>query len=211
MSFPDMTLREFTTRLGSGDPVPGGGGASALCASLGIALGNMVAHLTIGRKRYASVQEEMEKIIREADELQNEFLHMIDLDAEMFLPLSRAYSLPRGTQEEKDNRDRVMEEALKDACRVPLQIMEKAGRAMELVRFTAENGSTAAVSDAGDAAVFCKAALQGAALNVCINTKYMKNRDLAVEYNARASELMDRYMPLADMIYELVLGQLMQA
>ena len=202
MNYQEMTLTEFVSRLASGDAVPGGGGASALCGCLGAALGSMVAHLTVGRKRYASAEAQMEAALRK------EFLALIDQDAEMFLPLSRAYSLPRGTQEEKETRDRVMKEALKDACQVPLQIMEKSCRTLDLIRMAAELGSRAAVSDAGDAAVFCRSALQGAALNVFINTKYMKDRDLAVEYNSRADSMLERYVPLADQIYRQVLMQL---
>lgn len=203
-----MTLREFSRKLGSGDPTPGGGGASALVGCLGAALGNMVAHLTVGRKKYAAVQEEMENLIREAETLQREFLELIDQDAEMFLPLSRAYSMPRSTQEEKAARDAVMKEALKDACQVPLKIMEKTCRTLELIRTAADHGSSAAVSDAGDAAVFCKAALQSAALNVFINTKYMKDRDLATEYNDRAFRMLEEGVSAADEIYAGVLGQL---
>ena len=206
--YPEMSVTEFIFRLGSGDAVPGGGGASALCGSLGAALGSMVAHLTVGRKKYIPVQAEMESVILQAEALQKEFLALIDQDAQMFLPLSRAYSMPRATSEEKDARDSVMKEALKDACQVPLQIMEMSCRALELVRTVAEKGSETAVSDAGDAAVFCKAAMQGAALNVFINTKLMKDRDLAAEYNSRADSMLHQYSPLADQIYEQVLRQL---
>ena len=77
MNYPEMTIREFTSRLGSGDAVPGGGGASALCSCLGISLGKMVTHLTIGRKRYAAVQEEMERAAAQAGALQQKLMELI--------------------------------------------------------------------------------------------------------------------------------------
>lgn len=203
-----MTLKEFISRLGSGEAVPGGGGASALAGCLGAALGNMVAHLTVGRRKYEAVWEEMEQVIRQEEVLQEELLELIRKDAEMFAPLSEAYSMPRGTKEEKDAREAVMEEALKDACQVPLQIMEKMCRALELTQTVALRGSTMAVSDAGDAALLCKAALQAAALNVYINTKLMKNRVLAGEYNSRADRMLKDLVPVADRIVEMVLEEI---
>ena len=208
MNFSELTLNEFVARLGSGDPAPGGGGACALAGCLGAALGNMVAHLTVGRKRYVSAWGEMESVIREEEELQREFLDLISLDAVLFEPLSKAYSMPGSTPAEKEVRETVMEEALKNACRVPLRIMEKTCRTLELTEIVAREGSTLAVSDAGDAAALCRAALQGAALNVYINTKLMKNRELAEEYNSRAERMLERYVPLADLIYERVGRQL---
>lgn len=210
MSFSDMTLSEFTALLASGDAVPGGGGASALVGCLGACLGSMVAHLTIGKKKYADAQEDMEELIRKTRTLREELLVLIDRDAQMFAPLSKTYSMPKSTPEEIAERDEAMKEALKDACQVPLQIMEKMCAALELIRTAAEKGSSLAVSDAGDAAVFCKAALQGAALNVFINTKLMKDRSAAGDYNDHANRMLRAYVPLADRIYSQVLGQLME-
>ena len=210
MSFSDMTLSEFTALLASGDAVPGGGGASALVGCLGACLGNMVAHLTIGKKKYADAQKDMEELIRKTRTLREELLVLIDRDAQMFAPLSKTYSMPKSTPEEIAERDEAMKEALKDACQVPLQIMEKMCAALELIRTAAEKGSSLAVSDAGDAAVFCKAALQGAALNVFINTKLMKDRSAAGDYNDHANRMLRAYVPLADRIYSQVLGQLME-
>ena len=205
-----MTLAEFTNRLASGDAVPGGGGASALAGCLGTCLGSMVAHLTVGKKKYADVQEDMEELIRKTLTLREELLVLIDRDAEMFAPLSKTYSMPRSTPEEIVERDEAMKKALKDACHVPLQIMEKVCAALDLIQFAAEKGSTLAVSDAGDAAVFCKAALQGASLNVFINTKLMKDRTAAEDYNDRANRMLQKYVPLADQIYNQVLGRLVK-
>lgn len=208
MNYADMNLKEFTERLASEDSTPGGGGASALAGALGISLGSMVAHLTVGRKKYADVWDEMERVIEEANVLREQLLELIDKDARMFEPLSKAYSLPRKTPEEIAAREAVMKEALRDACMVPLEIMEKMCRCLELVDLVSRKGSALAISDAGDAAAFCRSSLQGAALNVFINTKLMKDREMAQEYDRRADSMLDAYVPMADEIYARVLKQL---
>ena len=208
MGYSTIPVNEFVEKLGSGSPTPGGGGASALVGALGIALGNMVAHLTIGRKKYASVELDMLELKAHASNLQAQLLTLIERDAEVFEPLARAYSLPKQTEEEKKEKDRVMEKALNQACRIPMEIMETVCESLALVKEAAQKGTAAAVSDAGDAAVFCKAALQGASLNVFINTRSMKDRNTAEEYNRRADELLEKYCPVADEIFESVKNRL---
>ena len=211
MGYSTVPVNEFVSKLGSKDPTPGGGGASALVGALGIALGTMVAHLTIGKKKYASVELDMLELKSKASNLQDELVTLIERDAEVFAPLAAAYSMPRDTQEQKAEREAVMERVLNKACQVPMEIMEKVCQSLELVRETAQKGSAAAISDAGDAAVFCKAALQGASLNVYINTRSMKDRERAAAYNARADELLARYCPMADEIFESVKSRLYPA
>ena len=118
MGFSTVPCNEFVEVLASKAPVPGGGGASALVGAIGTALGNMVGSLTVGKKKYADVEEEMWELKKKADELQKELLHLIERDAEVFEPLSKAYGMPRETEEEKAEKARVMEIVLKDACSV---------------------------------------------------------------------------------------------
>ena len=125
MGFSTVPCNEFVEVLASKAPVPGGGGASALVVAIGTALGNMVGSLTVGKKKYADVEEEMWELKKKADELQKELLHLIERDAEVFEPLSKAYGMPRETEEEKAEKARVMEIVLKDACSVPMEIMGK--------------------------------------------------------------------------------------
>ena len=202
--FSDLTNAEFISVLGSGEPVPGGGGASALCAAIGTALGNMVACLTIGRKKYADVEEEMLAYKEECEALQKEFLALIDRDAECFEPLSRAYRMPKGTQEEIAAREDEMEKCSKEACLVPIEIMEKCCRAMDICVKLAEKGSLLAISDAGASMIILKAALKAASLNVFINTRTMKDRETAQDFNARVREMLYIYENKADNIYEMV-------
>ena len=208
MKFTDQSCREFVNALSSKAPVPGGGGASALVGALGTALGNMVGSLTVGKKKYAAVEGEILDLQKQATALQEELLALVEKDAQAFEPLAKAYSLPKGTEEEKREKARVMAVVLKDACQVPFEIMEKCCQGIRLMEEFAAKGSTIAISDAGVGAALCKAALLGASLNVFINTKSMEDRVYAQEMNRKANEMLEEYTKRADEVYGSVLLQL---
>ncbi len=200
----DSKMSEFIKVLSSSEPVPGGGGASGYAAAIGMALGNMVANLTSGKKKYAEYQTEIEEILIEGEKIAQELMEFMDKDAEAFEPLARAYSLPKTTEEEAAQRTLIMEKALKTASEAPLALMEKITEALVLINRLSEIGSRIAISDAGVAAQMCKAALAGASLNVFINTKLMKNRELAAELDARAERLLAAGNCTADAAYARV-------
>ena len=202
--FVDKTITEFMNELASNAPVPGGGGASALIGAVGVSLGDMVGELTTGKKKYADVEEDIQRLMRDAKEVKDEFLRLIDADAEAFAPLARAYGIPK----DEPGRDEIMEEALKNGAAVPMDIMRTCGRALDIIEEFAEKGSRLAVSDAGCAAASCKAAMQAASLNVFINTKSMKDRAHAEALNAEADQLLAKYTVLADKIFDSVAGKL---
>lgn len=204
MSFQDYKLDEFTEVLASKEAVPGGGGASALVGAVGIALGNMVGSLTVGKKKYAGVENEMKALMDQAQNLRKELLKGMDADAESFLPLAKAYGIPK----DDPNRAAVMEDALRGACEAPLELMKSICRAIDLIAGFAAMGSKLAISDAGVGAVCCKAALQGASLNIFINTKSMRDREYALALEKETDEMLNHYCPLADQIYETVAAQL---
>lgn len=208
MGFSTSKCDEFVEVLSSKAPVPGGGGASALVAAVGTALGNMVGSLTVGKKKYADVEEEMYALKEKASALQADFLRLIDRDAEVFEPLSKAYGMPRETEEEKAEKARVMAVVLKDACSVPMEIMEKCCEAIDLIVEFAAKGSALAISDAGVGAAFCKAALLGASLNIFINTKSMADKEYAAELNAKADAMIEKYTKIADEVFAGVNGRL---
>ena len=208
MGFSTVPCNEFVEVLASKAPVPGGGGASALVGAIGTALGNMVGSLTVGKKKYADVEEEMWELKAKSDKLQAELLCLIERDAEVFEPLSKAYGMPRATEEEKAEKARVMEIVLKDACSVPMEIMEKCCEAIDIIVEFAAKGSALAISDAGVGVAFCKAALKGASLNVYINTKSMQNREYAEELNAKCDAMLEKYTKIADEVFDSVLGRL---
>ena len=204
MRFEDKKINEFTEVLASKEAVPGGGGASALVGSIGIALGNMVGSLTTGKKKYADVEEDIQKLMAEGEKLRVELLSMMDKDAEAFAPLAKAYGIPK----DDPSRDEVMENALDVACQAPMDIMRTVCKALDVIKEFAAKGSALAISDAGVGAVCCKAALQGASLNVFINTKSMKDRAKAEALEAEANEMLDKYCRLADEIYAVVVERI---
>ena len=208
MQWIDQSLRAFTEVLASKAPVPGGGGASALVGALGTALGSMVGSLTVGKKKYAAVEEDIKGMMKQAEVLQAELLALVEKDAEVFAPLAAAYGMPKETKEEKAEKARVMELVLKDACSVPLEIMEKCCKVIDLHREFAEKGSVLAVSDAGVGVIFAKAALQGASLNVFINTGSMQDRAYAETLNEKAEKMLMEYTVAADEVYAKVYSQL---
>ena len=204
----EKKICEYLEVLSSKAPVPGGGGASALAGALGNALGQMVVNLTVGKKKYAEVEEEMQEYLERLKNMQQEFLHLSDRDAEVFAPLAECYRLPSATPEEKEHKETIMEEKLLDASMVPVEIMEKALELLEILDVLADKGSRMAVSDVGVAVQFTRTALLGAVMNVYINTKSMKNREKAEEINQNAKRMIKIGISQADEIYEKVLEQL---
>lgn len=199
----DMTMescRKFVEVLASDAPAPGGGGAAALVGAIGTALGNMVGSLTVGKKKYAAVETEIIELKAKCDALQKELLDQVEADEINFVPLAKAYGIPK----DDPNRAQILEEATLVACSTPMKIMELCCQAIEYIAVFAEKGSRLAVSDAGCAAVCVKAGLQAASLNVFINTKTLKNREVADEMNAKALGMLDKYCAMADEIFNTV-------
>ena len=199
----DMTMetcRKFVEVLASDAPAPGGGGAAALVGAVGTALGNMVGSLTVGKKKYADVQEEILAMKAKCDDLQKQLLDQVEADEKGFVPLAKAYGIPK----EDPTRAEVLEKATITACGVPMHIMELCCEALDCIQVFAEKGSRLAVSDAGCAAVCCKAALQAASLNVFINTKSIKDPAVASELNRQANVMLNKYCGMADDIFEEV-------
>lgn len=199
---------DFTEELSSAKPVPGGGGACAAVGAFAAALGMMVANLTVGKKRYAEVEDEVKEILVRLETTRNELMILADKDAEAFEPLSKAYGLPKDTEEEQREKERIMEAALYEASRVPLEIMETVLKTMRDLKFLGEKGSKLAVSDVGVGILFAQAALEGASLNVLINTRLMKNRERAKELNRKADVMIREGREQKEEIYEGVLNKL---
>lgn len=200
----EQNMQEFIKVLSSKAAVPGGGGACAYVAAAGMALGAMVANLTTGKKKYAQYQEEIEELLSKTEQLSKELMTYMDKDAESFEPLSKAYGLPKDTKEQQEYKDVVMEKALKEASLTPVALMEKILEALKILERLSVVGSRFAISDVGAGVQLCKAALNGASLNVFINTKLMKDTETAEELNTRTDALLIEGNELADRIYEEV-------
>lgn len=204
----EQKTTDFLEVLSSAAPVPGGGGASAAVGAFSSALGMMVANLTIGKKKYADVEEEIIEIREQLQYLQKELVELTDKDAEAFEPLSKAYGLPKDTPEQKEEKERVMEKALYEASIVPLQIMKTVAKVMELLETLGEKGSKIAISDVGVAVLFARAALEGASLNIYINTRLMKNREQAERLNKESDDMIEEARRMQEKIYAGVIDKI---
>lgn len=203
MELLNSSITEFTEQLASSAPTPGGGGASALAGALGAALGGMVGALTVGKPSYADVEDELRALTEQAQALRKKLLDCVERDAEAFAPLARAYRLPKDAA----GRDEVMEDCLRGAAAVPLEIFDLCCEMIELHRAFAEKGSKLAISDAATGVVLCWGAMYGAAVNVKVNTRAMKDRSYAEKLNARVDAGMAKYWPIAEKVYEDVYQQ----
>ena len=196
----DRTVDVFLEELASGSPTPGGGGASAVCGAIAAALGSMVGNLTSGKKKYAEYQEEIKVAIGKCGALVKEFEALGKKDEEVFGPLAKAYSIPK----DQEGRDEILEGVLKDASTAPFEGVEKAYETALVLARLAVIGSRLAVSDVGVAAAAYGTAAKGAAMNVYINTKSMKDRAYAEELNRKTEELVEQTAEICDKVYKQV-------
>ena len=199
----DMTLAQFTEVLASKSPIPGGGGAAALAGALGAALGAMVGELTVGKPKYAAVEAEMQELTSRAKDLSRRLLALIDADAEVFLPLSRAYAIPKYVT----GREAELERCTLLAAQPPMEMVRLVCEAIELMEGFAAMGSVLAVSDAAAGAALCRGALYAAAVNVKVNTKSMTDRARADELNGEVNRLTEEYGKRADKVFADVCGR----
>lgn len=190
-------------------PVPGGGGASAVAGALSAALAGMVCNLTVGKKSYIAVEDDVKRILEDMNKHMESFIRLSDKDAEVFYPLSQAYGFKPQNNEEKKLHEENMEKLLFNAAMVPLDIMKEAYSMLGAIDFLAKKGSKLAVSDAGVAVSMLRSAVCGAMMNVVINVKYMKDRIKAQNILDEASELLENTMNKADIIYREVLEVLL--
>ncbi|MEG0774315.1 cyclodeaminase/cyclohydrolase family protein [Clostridium sp.] len=200
----EKSSTDFIQELSSKSPVPGGGGASAYVGALGMALGSMVGNLTLGKKKYKDVEEDIYKLLKKSEIIIENLKILVDKDAEVFYPLSQAYGLPQTTEEEKNAKDTVLQQALVAASLVPLEIAKNCLEAINLHEEYAQKGTRIAISDVGVGVVFCKAALQGAKLNVLINTKIMKDKELKNKIENELNEIETKGILKADRILHQV-------
>ena len=203
MHTAQQTCGGFLDALASKAPVPGGGGASALVGALGAALCTMVGNYTVGKKKYAEVEEDVKKLMSKAEDLRARLLALVDADAAAFEPLSKASGIPK----DDPSRAEVMEACLRDAAATPMEILWLSCEAIDLHSEMLEKGSVMMLSDVGTGVIFCQSALQGAALNVKVNTKSMADRAYAKAMNDEVDALVERYGKIAERVYESVLGR----
>ena len=208
MSMIKKSCDDFVEVLASKAPVPGGGGAAALGGSIGMALSNMVGNLTLGKKKYADVQDEIASLIDRGSNVIQELNVLVDKDAEEFEPLSKAYGLPKDTPEQAKFKEETLEKCSKNACGVPLEIMRKSFEGIKIHERMGQIGTLIAISDVGCGVVFLKAALISAQLNVIININTIKDQDFVTSVKKEMKQLLDEGTKIADDTLKNVLDKL---
>ena len=204
----EKTVNEFLDALASSAPAPGGGSVAALSGAMGAALVSMVCNLTLGKKRYAEVQDEVAALLEKSEALRHELTKLLEADVEAFMGVSRAYKMPRATDEEKAVRSEAIQQALRGATVVPMKVAEACVGILDLCAPAAEMGNKNAVSDAGVAALMAEAGLRSAALNVLININAIKDEVFSKENAGKLDALLAGKPELKDQIYDLVVEKL---
>ena len=203
-----QTVTDFLDALASNAPAPGGGSVAALSGALGAALLSMVCNLTLGKKKYAAVQDEIAALVDKTEALRHRLTGLLEADVQVYTGVSAAYKMPRKTPEAKAARSAAIQEALKAAAQVPLQVAEACVEVLDLCTQTAEQGNLNAVSDAGVAALMAEAGLRSAALNVIINVNAIKDEAFSAKLQGDLDALLEGRSALKEQVYDLVVEKL---
>ncbi len=208
MSLTEKSVTTFLDELSSSAPAPGGGSVAALSGALGAALISMVCNLTVGKKKYAAVQDDVKAMLEQSEALRHELIALLEADVAAYTKVSEAMKMPRDTEEKKAARAEAMDKALKNATDVPLRVAAACVRVIDLCRPAAEKGNLNAVSDAGVAVLMAEAGLRSAALNVLINLGWIEDEAFVAENQGRLDALLAGKPALKDEIYDLVVEKL---
>ena len=204
----NLSVKGFADETSRDSPAPGGGTISAYMGALGAALGTMVANLSSHKRGWDDRWAEFSAWADKGQQLMTELLHLVDEDTEAFNQIMSAFSLPKGTDEEKAARSAAIQEATLYATQVPLKTMKASFRAFDICKAMAEEGNPASVSDAGVGALAARAAVLGACLNVKINASSLKDREQADALVAEANELASQACECEQTILQIVEGKL---
>lgn len=200
----DKSCVEFANVLAAKQSVPGGGGAAAYVGALAAALCSMVGEFTAGKKRYAQYEGDVQRMLGEAQRVRERLIELVDEDAAAFYPLSQAYGIPK----EDPTRAETLERATKAACKGPVEMMEQICHAIELLEEMGRKGSRMLLSDVGCGALFARAALEAASLNVFVNTKSLKDREFAEATEKRCDQMLTEYGPRAEAVEKTVMDRI---
>ncbi|MHB8841912.1 MAG: cyclodeaminase/cyclohydrolase family protein [Candidatus Aquicultor sp.] len=208
MGMLDKSCKDFLDVLSSKEAVPGGGGAAAAGGAIGMALSNMVGNLTVGKKKYAEVEDEVKDLLDKGYEVMAELETLVDRDAEVFEPLAKAYGMPKDTPEQQQAKADALEKYSKEACSVPMEIMRKSYEGIQIHNRMGQIGSMLAISDVGCGVVFLKSSLISGMLNVAINLNTIKDQDFVSSTRNEMNQLLSDGSKLADETLQLVLDKL---
>ena len=200
----ELTCSAFAEKLAAKESVPGGGGAAALVGALAAALCSMVGNFTTGKKTYAAVEDDIQRMLTEAENVRIRLLELVEEDAAAFAPLASAYGIPK----DDPTRAEVLEAATKGACAAPVEMMRQIAHTIELLEEMGQKGSRLLISDVGCGALLARAALEAASMNVFINTKSFKQAEWAYAIEEECVELLDEYVPRAEACADDVISRI---
>ena len=195
------SCKEFSDLLAAKRSVPGGGGAAAYVGALSVALCSMVGNFTTGKKRYAQYEDDVQRMMAEAEGIRVRLVELVDEDAEAFYPLSKAYAIPKSDP----TRGEVLERETKNACKAPVEMMREVCKAIGLLEEMGEKGSRMLLSDVGCGALLARAALEAASLNVFVNTKSLADREYAESVESECDRMLQEWCPRAEAVEKRVM------
>ncbi len=201
---PTKTLQEYFNELSSNSPTPGGGNVAALCGALSSSLGIMVCNLTIGKKKYADVEQEMIDLKEKLERMQKSFIELGQKDNASFDKVMDAFKLPKETEQEKDVRSKAIEEATIGATAAPMDVIQISKALLPILEIIIDKGNKNSISDAGVAAALVGTAAKGAYLNVLINCSSLSNQTIANELKKTADILVGEVIHTSDRLFEQV-------
>lgn len=204
MKLAEMRVDQFSETLASDAPAPGGGSAAALEAALGAGLVAMVCRLTQEKAQFARYRAELLAVQTRAEALRYALLDVMDRDTEAFLQVSRAFPMPKSTEEEKAARSAAIQKGLELCTQTPLEIMKLAAEALDLAASLLGRFNENAASDLGVAVLSLQTGIRGAWMNVCINLGSLRNKELSKSCREQGEALMARMMPMAERVLKQV-------
>ena len=188
-SLTDLTVKGLLDVTAGKDPVPGGGSISALCGSIAAALTEMVAGLTIGKKKYAEVEEQMKQLAERVQDIRQQLILDVDRDSEAYNVVFAAFQMPKETDEEKAARSAQIQEATKIAANVPMEVARRVYSLLSDIEEVVSNGNQNAVTDGCVAMMSARNAIIGALFNVRINLTSIKDEQYVADMTAEADRL----------------------
>jgi glutamate formiminotransferase/formiminotetrahydrofolate cyclodeaminase len=204
------TVEQYLNEISSSSPTPGGGNVSAFCGALASSLGIMVCNLTIGKKKYADVQEEIEAAKEKLLTYQKNFLILAEKDNEAFNRVMNAFKLPKENEEQAETRKKAIQDATLEAAAIPMEVLKNCSAVFIHIKTAAEKGNKNSISDAGVAATLIGAAANGAYLNILINVSSLENKTIAREILKSADALIDDINHNVKLITKIIKDSLSQ-
>jgi glutamate formiminotransferase/formiminotetrahydrofolate cyclodeaminase len=199
-----MKINSFLSELASNSPAPGGGSVAALSGGLGASLSSMVCNLTVGKEKYADVQEDIKKVLKKSEKLRKELTKLIDEDTNAFNDVMKAFKMPKETEEQKKKRSAAIQDGYKTAAQVPLDTARTCAEILDVAKIVAEKGNINSVTDAAVSALMAQSGAIGAILNVKINLSSIKDEKFVKKLSSELDSLEKKARNKTDEILKIV-------